>query len=420
MIKSPLGMAGILPFRATRYNLRKIKVLEKVVAPPYDCISPLEQKALYRKSPYNCVRLILRKGSFTRSAGPLLYKAAARDLKRWKSGGVLVKDAEPSCYLYEQRYTAGGHHVRRKGLFVLIALSSGKRKIVPHERTLSAPKKDRFELTKATRTNLSAIFGLYRDPGRRIERLTRDARGGRPLFTVRGQDGVLNSLWQVRDPKKLSALTRALGTKRIWIADGHHRFETAVEYNHWARSRGLKLNTGYILACLVAMEDPGLRIFAIHRLIRIRDRDAKSDFLRGLRQNFNIRSVASLVKLLPLLEKRSAFHNIGMTDGRGFYLVTARRRHPGDLDVEFLDRKIMRPLMERAHLKKGTDIQFEHEPAKAVRRVARGEFDYGVFLAPTTLKDLRRRTGQGKRLPEKSTYFYPKILSGLVFNELEN
>jgi uncharacterized protein (DUF1015 family) len=418
MIQSCLIMDGISPLRAIRYNLSKVKKLGRVIAPPYDCISPDQQRLLYKKSPYNCVRLVLRKGSFGKHVGPRHYQAVARDFQIWLRQGVLRQDSDPGYYVYQQSYLLNGRRFVRTGLFSLLELSGYGKRILPHEHTMKGPKKDRLDLLKATQANLSAIFGLFEDSKGKLARLYQPIVKKKPLVSVMGDGKIRHRLWQVSAQAQVRSITRALRNKRIWIADGHHRCETAFAFRKWAKKHAPGLNSGYVLSCLVAMEDPGCQVLPIHRAIRLPSKKDASRLMIDLGRRFRVEEVSTLKQLVKGLAKRTPKHKIGMTDGRNFFLLHAPRKKADDLDVTFFERRILSPLAKRVQLRKGHEVQFEHSPQRIQKLLRKGMYHVGFLLAATGLDEMKRLTRQGQRMPEKSTYFYPKIGSGFLFNKL--
>src|SRR3990172_10623964 len=290
--KEEKKMAIIAPFRGILYNPNKIKDMSTVIAPPYDVISPEGQERLYQNSDYNIVRLDFGKEGPSDDQGHNKYTRAASEFKAWQENGILVRDEMPAIYIYEQDYRLKDGSIKtRKGFMALVRLEeldSGV--ILPHERTLSGPKTDRLNLTKATDANFSPIFSLYSDPEMKTSALLSGESKTLPIVNVQGEDGANNRLWRVTDESIINGLIREISDKMIFIADGHHRYETALNYRNEMREKHPDY-TGregfyYTLMYFSNMDDEGLTVFPTHRLIYgVKDFDP-SVFENRLSENF--------------------------------------------------------------------------------------------------------------------------------------
>src|SRR5690348_12011576 len=276
----------IEPFAALMFNRSRCGPLADVVAPPYDLIDKVRQDALYARSPYNIVRLELN-----RDADP--YASAAETLARWLREGIVERAARPSIYFYTQIFELEGRRLIRNGLIARIRLeefSAGR--ILPHERTFPAAKEDRLRLLTATGTNVSPIFGLYPSGNAELEKLLARVAGREPSIDVTDDAGIVNQIRPIDAPEELRIVQRALAEARVLIADGHHRYETALEYRRRMRSAagnpGTTMTYDYVMMTLVAFNDPGLVILPTHRLIRRLDRDAMTSFAARARELFDI------------------------------------------------------------------------------------------------------------------------------------
>jgi len=289
-------MAKLVPFRGLRYNLSRIGDPASVMAPPYDLISSALQDELYQRSPFNVVRLVLGKTGESDSETENRYTRAAADFKSWQQQGILVRDAEPSLYLYDQEYSleTGGSAVRRGFIALnrLEELSSGV--VKPHEKTLSGQKSDRFNLIKACSANFSPVFALYADPCCVIESLTRKERERRPEIEVVDDDGARHRLWRVDDELILRKAHDLLGSKPLFIADGHHRYEAAISYRNALREKHPDFNGketfNYVMMCFTNVEDQGIVILPIHRLVFGLSDFRPEPFLQKLGEWFDIDS----------------------------------------------------------------------------------------------------------------------------------
>src|SRR5947209_3237251 len=265
-------MADIRAFRAYRYDLGRVGALGDVIAPPYDVIDPALQQALYDRSPYNVVRLILNKEEPTDTEADNRYTRAAACLRDWQRDDVLVQDSARSLYVYHQEFEVEGQRFTRRGFMARVRLEPfGQGKIYPHEGTMSGPKADRLKLFRATAMNLSQVFGLYPDEDGRVQGQLDRAVGRSLPLEATDHLGVVSRLWPVTDQKVVSAVTGLMGPKPVFIADGHHRYETALRYLEERRLAGevrdAEAAPNFVLMMLVSMSDPGLVILPTHRLI---------------------------------------------------------------------------------------------------------------------------------------------------------
>ncbi|GAB6081228.1 DUF1015 domain-containing protein [Desulfuromonas carbonis] len=441
-------MAKIVPFRALRYDLKRLSQPGSVMAPPYDVISPALQEELYARDPHNVVRLILGRTGTGDHEGDNRYTRAAADFRAWQESGVLLRDAAPSLYLYDQEYLLeSGEQVVRKGFMALTRLEDFSSGVVkPHEKTLAGPKTDRLHLTKACSANFSPIFSLYADSCCVLEALTRELRGGAPDIEVRDDDGVIHRLWQVTDPAIISRAQNLLDAKPLFIADGHHRYETALNYRDYMRGQhpgytGREL-FNYVLMYFANMEDQGMQIFPTHRLIFNLNDFRLEPFVESLADSFDIETVPcdpasaeERQRIRQLLAAKGAGgHALGLfAGGERCFLLTLKDEKVMDrffpekapkalktLDVSILHRLILEGLLgitveaqeQQLNLKyvKNFDEPFE--------RVLSGEFPLAFLMNPTRMTEVRDVANAGEKMPQKSTYFYPKLLSGLVINPI--
>src|SRR5262245_37992105 len=265
-------MADIRAFRAFRYDLGRVGTLGDVVAPPYDVIDPALQRALYDRSPYNVVRLILNKEEPTDTATENRYTRAARFLREWRHDGILAQDSARALYVYHQEFEVERQRYTRRGFLARVRLERfGEGKIYPHEETLAGPKADRLKLLQATAMNLSPVFGLFPDEAGEVQAVFDRAVGRTLPLEATDHLGVVHRLWPVSDQRAVSAVTGLMGPKPIFIADGHHRYETAVRYLDQRREAGevrdAESAANFVLMMLVSMNDPGLAILPTHRLV---------------------------------------------------------------------------------------------------------------------------------------------------------
>jgi len=441
-------MAKIAPFRAVRYNLEKIAEPAGVMAPPYDVISPELQDDLYQRNPYNLVRLILGKIEESDDETSNRYSRAAAFFQSWQQEGILVRDPEPGIYLYDEVYVAEGiGPVTRRGFLALTRIEDFASGVVkPHEKTLSGPKTDRLNLTKACGANFSSIFGLYSDPCCVLEALTHDECNRQPDLDVTDDDGVEHRLWRVTDPAIIQKAQELLDKKPLFIADGHHRYETALNYRNFMRQQvgeytGKEL-FNYVLMYFANMEDQGMLIFPTHRLVHgLKDFHlpgflaALGEFFEVEARDLNPNNADARVEARNILQQKGAeAHTLALfAGGQSIYYLTLR--DPGvmdrffddkaskalrTLDVSILHRLVLEHLLHITPEAQERQLNLKYvknfdEPFTAVQS---GEFQLAFLMNATRMTEVRDVANAGEKMPQKSTYFYPKLLTGLVFNKI--
>jgi len=428
-------MAEVLSFRGLLYNLSKVDI-EEVVAPPYDVISPEEQERLYNKHPYNVVRLILGKETPQDTPSDNRYTRARACLEEWLRKGVLVVDEQDRFYLYRQEFTALGRQWKRTALFARVRLVDFSQGVVlPHERTLSGPKEDRLKLLRECRVNFSPIFGLFPDEGN-VYSLLEGKPQGSPLCRFRDEAGVVHEFWPL-DPEASMGLEDAFRDVSILIADGHHRYETALQYMK-ERARANPCHTGeepynFTLMALVSMADPGLLILPTHRVLRGELPFSLLELDRRLEGYFERVGVfKSLESLLEALE-RAEPHTFGLhMPGRDFLLVSLKKGV--DLDRELahlpspmrvLDVIILHELLvervlgiSQEEVRDKGRLGYYKDARKALVDIKKGEGSLAMFLRAPTVGEIWKVAQAGETMPQKSTYFYPKLITGLVMHPL--
>jgi len=430
-------LAKVYPFRGYRYNVAKVKDLNKVVTQPYDRIDPADQERYYQASEYNIVRLILNKGE----AGKDRYEAAADYLEKWLAEEVLLQDEEPSFYVYWQEYEVEGIKKVRRG-FVGMGKLEGEETVKAHENTLDAPKADRLKLMQATEANFGHIFMLYSDQEQRIISLLDKAIQDRePAVEVNDEDGNIHKLWQISDPAILEAIQEEMDDKILYIADGHHRYQTAVNFRNECLEKGWKSigAEGFEnrLMTFVNIDDPGISILATHRLVYgLADFDLES-LLAAAASNFIIKKFNSVAELYQDLdESQDKLHTIGLKAKKdpAYYSLTLkdtsimeevladRSKAWRELDVVILHKLILERYLgiDEKALAENKNIDYIRYRDKALELLEKGEKEYqaAFLLNPTPIEDLKKIADAGERMPQKSTDFYPKLLTGLVLNKL--
>ena len=432
-------MAEIQPLRGLRYDPDKVGDLGLVVAPPYDIVSPTLQERLYRRHPCNVIRLELNRD------GRDPYGAAARHLEEWIARGVLVREAEPVFYAYFLDYAGPDGAPRTlKGLLARLHLEELDKGIVlPHENTLSGPKADRLRLLERCRANFSPIFLLYTDPARGATPVLDAAAGNAPLADITDAEGVRHRLWGVSGAEAAARVQEALAERPVFIADGHHRYETALAYRDLMRERtGLRDGRqpfDYVLVYLADMDEPGLTVFPTHRLVHGLERVDLPALLHGLERCFSIRPYPFVRKEAFLAElaaqgRRSRALGLYTSESDDLFLLVQEEAEPvrtilaqagvppvlADLDVTVLQTAVLEPLLgihDRA-LRDQSHLRYVKDADDALNAVNDGDAQLAFLLNPTRVEQLRAVSLAGEKMPQKSTYFYPKLLTGLVLNEL--
>jgi uncharacterized protein (DUF1015 family) len=414
-------MADIEPLRAIHYDLAKAGPLGDLAAPPYDVIDPEQRAQLLTRSPYNVVEIDLPSGDDP-------YAHAAELFAQWQRSGVLVRDEQPAIWPLEQRYRGpDGAQRTRRGFFARVRVEDyGAGRIRPHERTHPGPKEDRLRLTRATQANLSPIFSLYSDPGARAWAALSGAASTAPWGEVTDADGTLHRLWRCSDPSAIEEVQRTLAGVELLIADGHHRYETARVY---AEEIGGEGEHRYVLMCLVALEDAGLTVFPTHRLVRGLDTERRTALAKAIERDF-IATPVSAEELAPAAG--SGPLELGYVDSDRMLRLVLREQAIADRalpDMPPSYRQLDTGVLEALLLKGAlglTDDDISHlngfgyarDARQALELVRSGDYDAAFVLRPTPVEAVREVAAAGVNMPPKSTYFFPKVLTGLVINPL--
>jgi uncharacterized protein (DUF1015 family) len=440
-------MARIYPFRAWRYNPSTVR-LDDVVTQPYDKISPAMQQAYYQRSPFNLVRIILGLPElFDAERGESVYTRAARDFRAWREQGILTQEKEPCVFAYAQRFTAPGTGIvkERRGFIALGKLHEYAEQVVfRHEQTLSKPKSDRLNLLKATRAHFGQIFMLYSDPAGAIERILYDGSGPADA-EVSDEYGVLHRLWRVSDPGSINLLATAMADKKLIIADGHHRYETSLNYAR-EHGAGAAAKTEHSTAQLpqppypeaatmmtfVNMDSDGLVILPTHRVVHSLDGFDPAAFAQAAEKFFTVSALPSgdAASCLDALKRQQGTAFVAVTRGGDFLLrskpeavaalseVPERQRQ---LDLTHLHSLVLDRLLglDPEKVREQTNIRYLRDGAEAVEQVRRGEADVAFLTNPVTMEQLKEVAFAGEVMPQKSTDFFPKLLSGLAIYALE-
>ena len=453
-------MAMVVPFRGIYYDQGKIGDLSRVVAPPYDVISPPEQEALYRRHPQNVVRLILNKETPQDHPRDNRYTRSAAFYSGWRKENILARAPQPQFYFLQeefsssilppgQRASASESSVRR-GFIGLIRLEDySARVVLPHEKTQTKPRADRLALMESCQANFSQIFSLYTDAeGAMVPLYERVFSSGPPSMDVTDAEGVRRKVWLVNDPEVLKRVREIMRSKEIFIADGHHRYETALAYRE-AQRKKFPNGTGretynFAMMYFAAMEDPGVFILPTHRVVYNLENFAADSFLDQVRSDFSVEAFEIQTgherdaqdRLLRELAARSSKERVLGMQLKGlkkYFLLTLKddrvidRVEPGiapslkALDVNLLHIPILQKRLNilPQDLAASKKVLYFKDPGDAASAVSSGDGQIAFFLNPTQVYQVRDVSLAGQTMPSKSTFFYPKLLSGLVINPLD-
>lgn len=437
-------MAEIAPFRGILYD-PALAPPSQVLAPPYDVIDAEERAQLANSHPYNCVRLILPEAE---SPGGDKYAAASTLFDGWQAEGVLRRDERPAIYRYHQIFTSaelGGQTVTRRGFIAAVRLHTFDEGIImPHERTLRGPKIDRLALMEATQAHFSQIFGMYQDPSGETDRVFADIERRKPVLDGTTADGTRHQLWRVTEREAIGDLVRLMAPLRLYIADGHHRYETMLTLRDKLRERaGGELSSSsaaqFGTMFLANMNDPGLVVLPTHRLVHGLDGFAPEDLVEAARAYFDITTVAGGAQnaqrlratLAAASAKRPSFAAVWpFNDDAALFSLkkdakleaAGMRGHPAliELDVSILHGLILEKLMgiDRAAQEAQTNIQYVKDTQKALDLIADCKGQICFIMNPTRVEQVKAVADAHEVMPQKSTYFYPKIASGIVLRSI--
>jgi len=423
-------MAKIRPFRAIRYNQKKIPRLQDAISPPYDVISKSQQARLYQAHPNNFIRLILGKEKKSDNNHANKYLRAKQAFNDWLKKEILLQDALPAIYAYEQSFRLENKAFQRNGFIALLKLESADKGVVlPHEKTFCKPKKDRLSLLKATQANLCPVFGMYRDPDNKIDAILKEVQK-KPALNKIEFEGVKNRLWKIEDKRTIEDIIRLTRRKKIFIADGHHRYETACHY-HKLMKKSKDVESGWIMMYFANLNSQGLKVLPTHRVIRGIDRLALKNILSLLSPDFSIIKITSPGELFSRLKAcADKEHPFGLCAGKGkYYLLKLKKRAAGhktetkgsrdylELDTVILHKLILEKIL-RLKDKENNNIIYTRDEQDVLRLVEGGKYQAAFFMNPPKAIQISAIAEAAQKMPHKSTYFYPKPVSGLVINNL--
>ena len=433
-------MADIGPFCGVHYNPSLVKDLAKVLCPPYDIITPQMQQELYQRSDRNFVRVEYGRDLPQDKDADNRYTRAAATIEKWLEQGVLQIENNPAIYVADHHFTHQGKKYRRRSISCLVRLEEWDRMIVrPHEGTLSKPKGDRLSLLWALQADTSPIMALYEDREGRISSLLDKQTAGKPMLSADIGNGESHRLWAVTDMGTIGQVSDRLAGRPLYIADGHHRYESALSYQRERRTTSLsgveEEPFDFVMMTLVDFADPGLVILPAHRLVRGLPQSALDGLKAGLKTFFAVEEAPLnktdiLSQINGLLSEDAGVVKLvlyGLSKGQLLLLRLRDFSTVGPmipyfhseiyqrLDVSIVDHVILEELLELTHDKVGAFLDYTNDTLEAVKRVAEQEYQLAVIVNPVKPEIIKAIADSGDRMPRKSTYFYPKIPAGLVF-----
>ena len=429
-------MAEVQGFQAWRYDVGQVGDLSDVIAPPYDVIDAEQQDDLYKKHPCNCVRLILNRDEPTDESTDDRYDRASKFFRQWQEDGVLIREHEAALYVYHQEFKWEGQTFVRKGFLGRLRLEEfGKGQVFPHEQTMPGPKKDRLALMSACEANLSPIFGLYPDAEQTAQKALEDAARSVTPLVAKDHLGVTHRMWPVTDTAVIAQVQQTLGDKPIFIADGHHRYETSCNYKaKQAESGNLDdaAAANYILMMFCGMDDPGLAILPTHRLVSGFPELTADDVRAAVGEHFSLEEVDSADAAWETMEaegEQSVFGFGTPADGK-WLLARVTDASPmkelaadqsdvwRSLGVSILHRMIVDHLLKGKHSDAEPAYKFVHLMDEVTEAMEQKTCQLAILVMPAEIDHVQAISEHLERMPPKSTFFYPKLLSGLVFNPL--
>lgn len=423
-------MAKVFPFRAFRYNQEKIEDLSKVVTQPYDKIDSDLQKDYYEQSPYNIVRLILGKEDNR-------YQSAAKHLDNWIKEEILIQDQKPGFYIYTQEYEVEGEIFVRKGFVALGELEAGEG-VKEHETTMEGPKADRLNLIRAVEANFGHIFMLYSDHKNEINNLLAKKMENEALVEVKDEDGNIHKVWKLEDNNFIEAIKGKMKNKSLYIADGHHRYQTALNYQKECIDKGWVADGvesfNHRLMTFINMDDPGLKVLPTHRLL-YGIKDFKLNlFLKKAAEDFSINNFENKEEMYEYLDKNKENKVFGFKAKKAddYYVFELENedilneiednysKEYKKLDVSILHNILLDKYLgiDKEALAAKSNLDYIRYRDTALEKLEEDKYQAAFILNPTSVKEVKKIADFGEKMPQKSTDFYPKLLTGLVINKL--
>ncbi len=434
-------MANVIPFKGLRYNTEMFKNLNDVTAPPYDIISNEEQSALYEKSEYNIVRVDYGKTYDTDDENNNKYTRSGEMFADWIEKGILKKDEKPSFYIYEQVFEYNEAPISLKGIISLVEIEEFDKKIVlPHENTLSKAKTDRFDLMSTTNANLSQIYSLYLDEDKAAQKLISQYSKGKPDISFVTDDNITQNVWIISDTEKTAEITNVFKDKQLFIADGHHRYETALNFRNKKRQENPGVENApydYVMMMLTSMGDSGLLVFPTHRMIKdLPEFDenmltgcltedftvSKIYFTEGNYEEIIMDKISSVLneKCFALYTGKDYYYRFELknTDVINDYITDMSSAYK-NLDVTLLHTLVLERFLEidQNNMANQKNLFYTRDAKEAIEAVKNGEYQCSFLINATSVAEIKEVSLANEKMPQKSTYFWPKLVTGIVINK---
>lgn len=436
-------MATVIPIYGLRYNETRAGAIENLVTPPYDVIDAAAQDAFYNRSPYNIIRLEYGKTYPTDEKNTNRYTRAAEIFRQWQAEGIMQPEPKPALYLYRQEFSLGSQTLVRSGMICGVKLEPYEKGVVlPHEETMPKHKADRLALMQACGANFSPVFGLYSDQERNVDAVLDQAvQGQPPAVDFTDDDNHRHLLWVIDNPGVIRQVQQLMADERILIADGHHRYETALNF---ARENPGQPGTGYVMMTLINLFDPGVVVLPTHRLITAVAIDGPK-LLELLQEDFEVtpagetdpENIDQRLAALAALDEQSGTKMrqvFGLYLGPNQLYTLALKNNDAlaqkmqsqhsqawcNLDVSVLQNLILDKLLgiDSKALAGGEAVKYTRDTREAIRGVDQGQYQMAFLMNPTLIAEITEVAGLGEKMPQKSTFFYPKLITGLVVNKL--
>ncbi|MGN0498764.1 MAG: DUF1015 domain-containing protein [Acutalibacteraceae bacterium] len=428
-------MAKVKSFKGVRFNTEKAGKIEQLVCPPYDIISTEQRQSYIEINENNVIRLEL-------PAGGNPYANAAKLYAKMKADGILMREQEPALYIYEEKFEVLGREYSVKGVIAAVKIEEfDKGVILPHEYTLSKAKEDRMELMKATNCNFSQIYSLYMDSEHKTTKKLDFLSIREPDISLTDSEGVTHKLWIVRDKAQMNSICADFEDRKLYIADGHHRYETALAYRNYCRENGISKEgdaVDYQMMMLVDMEHTGLVVLPTHRLVRnlsVFNERTVCNVLEKCEKYFDVQKIENISTVDSTLAQEYANGKISFAfycSGASYYLLRLKDKGvmksvlpemsdaSAELDVTVLHSLILERIfgINKENMAKQTNLVYTRKTQEAIESVRTGKSQCAFIMNPTRVTQIRDVALAGEKMPQKSTYFYPKLITGLVMNEL--
>lgn len=421
-------MTEIRSFQAVHYNTDKIDDFNKVVCPPYDVISAQQQEEYYHTSPYNFIRILLAEQQEADNEKDNRYTRSKQTYQQWINDGILVQDDKPCLYFYKQEYKVMGSRHSRLGFVGLMKIHDQENsRVYPHEKTHSAAKEDRFKLWKEVDAGLSPIFVCFSDHERKVGKIFRnDIAMTEPFIDVVDPDDVRHMVWRLEDSQQIDDIVQMIANQPVFIADGHHRFEVSRQIKEW-KSKHNKQHTGqepynYVMTYFTNMDSRDLQIFPMHRIVKKFPKD-----ISFLEENFRIDRIKTKEDLLVLLAKAGQNeHAFGLYTADGMWLLRLKNKRiieqvvtEGSEDFKCLDATILKYFVFDKIGIESEDIIYTKDMEDISAMIEEGKAEAGFLMNAVRIQQLKDIALKGEKMPPKTTYFYPKLLSGLTVSKFD-